>query len=181
MKSVRGLFEMDFRNDEDYPTSGFHARLGGEIAGEIAGEELGGDYEFKKYWVDVRQYTRLAPNWYLDFRGYAGGAEDFLPPWKEHYVGGIGTLPARRFKEFRGNRVILGSLEYRLAISDDFLGAFFVHSGDAWNDGERAYDLKTDVGLAIQDSDHDFRVSYTKKSEDLSDDGVWTLRLNRTF
>ncbi len=177
MKSIRAVTTMDFRNDWEYPTRGFFARL----AGETAGDGLGGDYAFTKYWVDVRKYTRLAPNWYLDLRAYAGGADDGLPPWKEYYVGGIGTLPARRFKEFRGNRVVLGSLEYRVALSDDFQGAFFVDSGDAWNDGERAYDLKTDVGLALQDSDHDFRVSYTKKSEDLSDDGVWALRLNRTF
>ena len=59
--------------------------------------------------------------------------------------------------------------------------AVYADSGDAWDKENRDYDIKTDVGLAIQDSDCDFRVSYTKKSEDLSDEGVWMLRVNRPF
>jgi len=179
MRSLWAAYTLDFRNDPDYPTHGWYLRLGGERAGD----NLGGDYEFTKYWVDLRKYTRLAPRSYVDLRLYAGSSDSdlTLPPQKEYYVGGIGTLTARRHKEFRGNRVMLGSLEYRVAIANDLQGAFFVDSGDAWYDGERAYDLKTDVGLALQDADSDLRVSYTKKSEDLSADGVWMLRLNRTF
>lgn len=177
MKSVWALYTLDYRNDRAYPTHGWYIRLGGEKAGD----QMGGDFEFTKYWIDLRKYTRLAPRQYLDVRLMAGSSEDALPFVKEYYVGGIGTLTARKYKEYRGNRLVLGSLEYRVALTCDFQGAFFVDSGDAWYEEERDYDLKTDVGVALQDADADLRVSYSKKSEDLSEDGVWMLRLNRTF
>ncbi len=177
MKSLWGLYTLDLRNDKENPTRGLYARIGGEKAGG----DLGGNYTFAKYWADVRKYTKIGPRWYLDLRMLAGAAEDDLPPWKQYYVGGIGTLTARRFKEFRGDRVLLGSLEYRVGLGSDIHGAFFLDSGDAWSPEERNCDIKTDVGIALMDSDNDFRVSYAKKSEDLSGDGVWTLRLNRPF
>jgi S1-C subfamily serine protease len=73
----------------------------------VAGGPLRGDYQFVRCEANGSGSLRLARRLYLDTRlrvGLAGGA---LPLQEEFYVGGPGTLPGRKDREFSGNRTIL--------------------------------------------------------------------------
>ncbi|MAT39776.1 MAG: hypothetical protein CL946_09255 [Ectothiorhodospiraceae bacterium] len=78
---------------------------------ETAGDFLAGDYEFDQLIVDVRRYQPLGEYFNFNTRLRLGGSSGYLPYQRTFDVGGIGTLPAYRFKEFTGANMGLYSAE----------------------------------------------------------------------
>lgn len=79
---------------------------------EFAGGNLGGDFTFNRYLLEVRRAQPLSQYDKLNVRLRVGSSHGTLPIQKSFELGGMGTLNAYSYKEFSGNRMILGNLEY---------------------------------------------------------------------
>ena len=69
------------------------------------------------------------------------------------------------------------------ALIEDFQAVAFVDLGDAWIDGTRSADIKTDAGIGFQDSDASIRLNVAKKVDGRpDDDGIFvSARIQRMF
>jgi hypothetical protein len=106
--------ELDTRNDDDAPTSGWWVRTEMERSwsNDVAPIALpvsvrnaiptAGDYAFNRLTLDIRRYNRIAANLALGTRlfaaGYAGG--DPLPIQRRVSLGGSDLLPGYDFRAF---------------------------------------------------------------------------------
>jgi hypothetical protein len=106
--------ELDTRNDEDVPTSGWWIRTTAERSwsNDVAPIALpttvrqalptSGDYAFNRVTFDLRRYNRIASNLLMGTRlfaaGYAGG--DPLPIQRRVSLGGSDLLPGYEFRAF---------------------------------------------------------------------------------
>jgi septum formation inhibitor MinC len=88
---------------------------------EFAGSGMGGEFDFNRYLVDARWYQPLWSSDCLNTRLRVGSSERKLPYQRSYEIGGLGTLPAYDIKQFGGNRMVLGNIEYvtNLRILDD--------------------------------------------------------------
>ncbi len=89
LRSLRGSLQLDRRDDDDFPASGFLLR------GDVT-HALGGDLEkFSSGLVDARVYRRVGRNATLSLRFLGAGSlnEKSLPSQFQHALGGVGSLP----------------------------------------------------------------------------------------
>jgi len=135
LQSFAATVTLDTRNSNKNPDRGWLL----QAFGERSGHELESDMEFERFIVDLRRYQPLGWDENLDIRLRAGSATGVLPPMYWFDLGGISTLRGYDFKEFTGDRMVLGNLEYRLRpgrsdwfILDGFDLVLFVDSGLAW-------------------------------------------------
>ncbi len=135
LQSFAATVTLDTRNSRKDPDRGWLV----QAYGERSGHELESDLEFERFIVDLRRYQPLGWDENLDIRLRAGSATGILPPMYWFDLGGISTLRGYEFKEFTGDRMVLGNLEYRLRpsrsdwfILDGFDVVLFVDSGLAW-------------------------------------------------
>lgn len=108
LRSLRGSLEIDRRDDEDFPSSGFLIR--GELTQGLSGDlvlpgfvatpngptaPFAFDEEFTAGLIDARVYRLVGRDATLSFRLVAGGSlsEKSLPPQFQHAFGGAGSLP----------------------------------------------------------------------------------------
>jgi cytoskeletal protein CcmA (bactofilin family) len=197
VKAVELDYEFDSRNNKKTPYYGAWFRLSGEWARRSYGSDLG----YSRYVADLRYYDRLSKTQRLAARvktgimtlpcdSHAPGVpppEDFFP--KEFYVGGLGTMPAYCFKEFRGTQMLLFNLEYAYGVSDRWYLVFFTDAGDAKGDGEYwkdawdAMKVKWDAGLGIRYERPGTSITahVSQRFDDLDRASVLTVRLNRMF
>ncbi len=178
-RSVEGSLEIDTRNRKTRPTTGYLARLDAEYAGR----NLGGDYDYARYTAEVSRYMKLARDMHLDFRLIAGAIDGEAPLYRRFYIGGVGTMPAYRFKEFHGDRVLLANIEYRVDVGGDMAVAFFADTGDAWRRSDRRdADLSSDMGIGLESLDGFARLNLAHGIGDGGkNDAVITFRFNRLF
>ncbi len=83
-----------------------------------------GDFEFNRFILDLRRYQKLSDEIRMNGRIIVGSAEKNVPVQRSFDMGGLGSIPAVGFKEFRsGNRMLLANAELILKIpdGDDFL------------------------------------------------------------
>jgi hypothetical protein len=205
LKSMGLLYELDQRNSDSNPSIGIWARLGSEWAGK----DFGGDLDFSRYTADLRFYNRISARQKYAIRFAAGGMDiscgcgsepqdlepqdllkDFFP--KQFYVGGIGTLPAYGYKEFKGTHMMLLNAEYVNFLKGGMGVVFFVDGGDARGRGENentsdvidAMKFKFDagVGLRVEDNGDDaFTLGIAKRLDDSDRDLVIVVRASRPF
>jgi hypothetical protein len=106
--------ELDTRNDDDFPTSGwwFRTLVERSWSNDVAPIALpttirsaiptAGDYAFNRVTFDLRRYNRIASNLLMGTRlfasGYAGG--DPLPIQRRVSLGGSDLLPGYDFRAF---------------------------------------------------------------------------------
>lgn len=136
--SLVGHVTIDSRNDRHSPDKGWYI----DAMGEISGQNVQSDLEFERYILEVQHYQPIGWNENLNIRLRAGTSSGDLPPMYWYDLGGISTLSGYRYKEFTGNRMVLGNLEYVLRTANMshldllFLNSFnlilFVDSGYAW-------------------------------------------------
>lgn len=177
-KRFEGLVELDMRNRGERPTKGWLLRLDGEYAGH----ELGGDYDYERYTGRISHYLKLARDMQFDVRLLGGGIEGESPLYRRFYLGGVGTMPAFRFKEFTGNRIFLANLEYRVAVGGGVRIAFFSDIGDAWDQPLREkFDPESDMGIGVESEDGFARLNLAHKLSEDDDEVTVTFRLNRMF
>lgn len=94
--------QYDTRNDDRDPSTGWLVRAGTEFALDVRSglaTEFAGDYRHGL--LDVRRYVRFTPNARLSLRGVAGGSinGDALPSFRQHALGGEGSLPGYRLHQ----------------------------------------------------------------------------------
>jgi hypothetical protein len=105
LRSLRGWFRWDTRNDPSDPAAGWlvtvdvEQGLGGTLG--YADDQRAADSEFTAVGVDARRYLRLDPRSRVAVRVQAAGSPNAgaLPPQRQHALGGEGALPG--FGRFR--------------------------------------------------------------------------------
>ncbi len=196
--STMASLQFDTRNHPRRPHQGWLI----DVQSEFSRQKYHSDFDFDRVIVDIRRYQPVNWGQNLDFRLRIGSSRGALPAHYLFDLGGISTLRGFDFKSFTGNRMILGNLEYRLDAGrgrahdiwflQPFNLIFFVDSGLAWfGDDLSAIDksfdfltinkLKTNVGIALTDSDGRVRLNFARRT-DVGGQGLTiTLRLNRDF
>lgn len=189
INSLRGELRLDTRNGRRSPTRGWLI----EGLAERAGDGLEGEYEFQRYFVDVRRYQPLGSYERIDLRVRAGTARGSLPSQYLYSLGGISTLRGYEFKEFTGDRMVLGNLECRIdadrrwghdwTFGDLLYPLLFLDAGVVWSDEESFSDqeVKASAGVAITSDNGDFRINFAKPLDRGERKIAVSLRVSRTF
>lgn len=142
----------DTRDNIFYPTEGTRTSLSVEYAG------LGGDFDYTKLTGSVQKYYKVGHAQVLAFRGSVGYANEDLPEAALFEVGGQNSVRGYRDGQFSGNRMLMGTMEYRFPLMNKVQGALFTDVGDAWGGKswgswssiEEDLDLHASVGLGLQ-------------------------------
>ena len=134
----------DTRDNIYNPTVGGRVNLSVEFGGL-----WGGDFRFQKYSIEHQQFFKAghAQVWALRSK-YGIGFGD-ISEFNQYRIGGQDTLRGYRDDQFRGNRMCLGTLEYRFPLFTKVQGAFFTDWGGAWNNGFKPSNFHGSVGLGI--------------------------------
>lgn len=146
-----------------------------------------GDFNYNRWILDGRTYTRLGRPVHLALRTRAGGrfGGDRLPSQKFFYLGGLGTVRGHSFFAQSGDFELLGNLEYTFVIDELEHGVMvFYDAGTAWNSLQR--DLADtvflqSVGFAFKSLDDDFQVDFAWPVGSIGGQLEVSVRLNRTF
>jgi hypothetical protein len=103
----------------------------------------GGAFNYDRFLAEFRGRVSLSRMDHLAVRIRAASAlvdDGFtIPVQHRYYLGGIGTLRGYEFKQFTGDRLFLGTVEYTLGgddwtpFFDDWALSFFFDYGLAWN------------------------------------------------
>lgn len=142
----------DTRDNIFYPTEGTRTSLSVEYAG------LGGDFDYTKLTGSVQKYYKVGHAQVLALRGSAGYANEDLPEAALFEVGGQNSVRGYRDGQFSGNKMLMGTMEYRFPLASKVQGALFTDVGDAWGGKswgpwssiESDLDLHASVGVGVQ-------------------------------
>jgi dipeptidyl aminopeptidase/acylaminoacyl peptidase len=158
-----------------HPTNGYRFNLRIENANKL----LQSEFEYTQFFTDIRRYLPLWNDHVLALRTSAevsfGNTTPLLlggPPVNLS-IGIQDFLPLRGFEiaQFIGNRLVMGTAEYRFPIFkrlntvlsglylDSVYGAVFVDVGDAWFDTQRAIQFNAGGGGELR-----FRVAVGNRS-----------------
>jgi hypothetical protein len=168
--------------------------------GEYGGRELGGDFGFTQAIIDIRRFQPVSDDDQINLRVRVGALEGTPVIQKSFELGGANTMPAYAFKEFTGNRMLLGNLEYRISgdIIDEILfwpsSLNLIAFGDAgavanvkttWSAYEgfssiKSSQVKSDYGFALAWHDGDARLGFAWRTDKQESVSIF-FRLNRAF
>lgn len=147
-RSIEYQHITDTRDNVYSPSRGQRVALSAELGGLF-----GGDFKFQKFQVDHSQFYKAGNHsqvWAL--RGVYGLGFGELTEFNQFKVGGQGTLRGYRDDQFRGNRMILATLEYRFPLAKKVQGIFFTDCGGAWDNGllpNFGDDLYASLGMGV--------------------------------
>ena len=133
----------DTRDNIYDPTMGGKLNLSVEFAG------LGGDFDFQKYTVEGQRYYKMGHAQVLALRGQVGYGHGEISEFNQYRIGGQNTLRGYRDDQFRGDRVLVGTVEYRFPLYKKVTGAIFTDFGSAWNTGLRPKDFHGSIGVGL--------------------------------
>ncbi|MBC8101080.1 MAG: BamA/TamA family outer membrane protein [Cytophagales bacterium] len=140
---------LDGRNDADNPRYGY---LNSFIV-EQAGSFLGGNRNFGQARVDLRQYFALRPGAtppVFAVRLLGGTSFGGNVPLPEYFfLGGFDLLRGYNLYSIYGERMVLGSAEFRAPLSEGVQGVLFVDSGSAFGSAN-SFSLKTGAGVGLR-------------------------------
>ena len=177
--TVTAQYEFDSRQDDQAGPTEHWYRLEYE-SGRHKDEPC---MEYTRLAADLRTYLNLNPGQYLSCRLKLGAnPSGTLPFQREFYVGGIGTLAAHAYKEFRGDHMILFNAEYAIDVVKRFQVIMLTDVGKAWygRDALKDQTLELDVGIGVG-LEKGLRIFAAKTPNKEDSPVVWTLRLQRTF
>lgn len=126
--SLRWSHVFDNRDNVFDPTRG--KRL--SFTGIWAGNGLGGDFDYFKFIVENRLYYKVGHSHVIAVRLMGGIADGDMPYNDLFTLGGADNLRGYEDDEFRGDKMYLGTVEYRYPIAKKVQGVFFVDAGNAW-------------------------------------------------
>lgn len=146
--SLTPMIIYDTRDDVFNPHSGWY----GIAQAEIAGRFLGGDNNYNKYILDIRNYIDTGQDTVLALRLMGGIADTTLPEYEKFSVGGVNTLRGYDLSEFEGEQMLVFNAEYRWDIADNTQLVFFGDAGYAWALDEpiRFDDIKFGYGVGLR-------------------------------
>lgn len=128
---------------------------------EHQGIDAGDPFTYERLLIKLEAYQRLSRIDHLALRVRVGSStvetSYAIPVQHRYYMGGVGSLRGYDFKQFNGNRLFLGTLEYTLGAdgSSPFFGGwaltFFYDYGLAWDaDPEVEIDKELTPGEAVR-------------------------------
>jgi outer membrane protein insertion porin family len=160
--------ELRFTLDRRDPYLNYSKGFVWDTTFEQAVQALGGDYDYLKYWTQVRYYmplNRLMDEvvdidsmWTEDnpiilaARARVGSATiDNLPAFARYSLGGMSTLRGYHSRTFEGRDVALGNVEIRIPVQKNFSLVGFYDIGNAGNnmDWGKFYD-NYGIGLRVR-------------------------------
>jgi len=148
MKSYVGSVVYDSRNQ--YTHSGWLACA----FLEFAGSSTGGDYDFRKYSIELRHLMRVSSSQTLDLTASWGiGSGTDYPSHKLFTLGGPNDLRGYDYKSFSGKNMVFGRAEYGVDLWPDPVvrTVFFVDSGSVWySGGDISPEFKYDFGIGFR-------------------------------
>lgn len=137
----------DNRDNVIEPTEGRRTNLSGEFAGRIAG----GDFKFNKYTYETRNYKKVGRKHVLAFKSTFGLATGNLPDSQRYALGGAETLRGYEDDEYKGNKLIATTVEYRFPLAQKVSGVVFTDAGKIWDGtGTALGGIKYSVGFGIR-------------------------------
>ena len=137
----------DSRDNVFSPTEGNRVAL----TAEFAGKSLGGDFNYNKYTAESRNYLKVGHAQVVALRGTVGYADGKMPDSGRFAVGGSDTLRGYRDDQFKGNKMLAATAEYRFPIASKVDGVAFTDVGKAWKgEGYKLNDLEASVGVGIR-------------------------------
>lgn len=163
-RSVSLMRVYDSRDNVFSPTEGNRIAL----TAEFAGKSLGGDFDYNKYTAESRNYLRVGRNQIVALRGSIGYADGKMPDSGRFAVGGADTLRGYRDDQFKGDKMLAASAEYRFPVASKVEGVVFTDIGKAWTgEGYKLNDLEGSVGVGVRVSTPigPIRLDYAKGSQ----------------
>lgn len=146
--SLTPIVFYDTRDVIDNPHEGWY----GTLQAELAGRFLGGEHDYNKYILDLRNYIETGEDTVLALRFLGGIADTELPSYEKFSVGGVSTLRGYDLFEFEGDKMLLFNLEYRWEVSEGTQLVFFGDAGYAWPlSQDISWDeIKTGYGVGVR-------------------------------
>lgn len=146
-RSIEWQHVTDTRDNIYNPTTGDRSVLDVEIGGI-----LGGDFSFQKASIDNQHFFKAGNHdqvW--AWRGSYGWGRGDMTEFNQFRVGGQNSLRGYRDDQFRGNRMLLATLEYRFPFTKNVQGILFTDWGGAWNSRllPKGADIYGSIGLGI--------------------------------
>ncbi|MBP2627215.1 MAG: surface antigen [Firmicutes bacterium] len=154
----------DSRDNVFSPTEGNRVSL----TAEFAGKSLGGDFSYNKYSAETRNYLKVGHAQVVALRGMVGYADGNMPESGQFAVGGADTLRGYRDDQFKGDKMLSASAEYRFPVASKVEGVVFTDIGKAWDgEGYKLNDLEASVGVGVRVSTPigPIRIDYAKGSQ----------------
>ncbi len=129
---------------------------------------LGGDYDYTKYWAEVRLYypfklnellgielgfpTKEGKPWILASRVRYGDSSGTVPYFEKYFLGGANTLRGYPRDYLFGDKVFLANLELRVPVEKGLELVVFNDWGYAWKKDESLSfsDLKRGIGFGLR-------------------------------
>ena len=165
-EGVNQTAELQFTLDKRDPYLPYPKGLVWETTLEKAFEGLGGEFDYMKYWTQLRWYAPLNKlvegvvdvegTWtdenpiILAARLRVGSAtNDELPAFARYSLGGMNTLRGYSSRSFEGSNVLLGNFELRLPVQDNFTLVGFFDVGNASNSMDWG-DLHDNYGVGVR-------------------------------
>jgi outer membrane protein insertion porin family len=93
-------------------------------------------------WAEYRDHEEMGSTQGISFRlaggtttqGSFGADGSRLPRQWQFQAGGVGTLRGHPFQEFRGDRLVLATVEYGIEVGARARPVVFLDGGKAWNE-----------------------------------------------
>lgn len=146
-RSITLMRVYDSRDNVFNPTEGRRYSLSAEFAGGL----LGGDFDFNKYTAEGRQYLKVGREQVVALRLTVGYADGKLPEAGKFAVGGADTLRGYNDDQFKGDKMIAATAEYRFPVAKKVQGVVFTDVGKAWDgDHYKLNDLKAGAGVGLR-------------------------------
>lgn len=146
-RSVTLAHILDSRDNVFNPTEG--QRL--SLTAEFAGRAFGGDFNFNKYTVEDRQYLKVGRDHVVALRAMMGYADGHMPDSGKFAVGGADTLRGYNDDQFKGDKMLTATAEYRFPVAKKVQGVVFTDIGKAWNgEGYKLNDLEASAGVGVR-------------------------------
>ena len=144
-RSVTLSHVTDTRDNIYNPTEGGRVSLSAEVAG------FGGDFDFQKGTIEDQRYIKVGHAQVIALRAEAGAGHGHISEYNQFKIGGQNTLRGYREDQFRGTRMLLGTVEYRFPIVSKVQGALFTDWGSVWSDGwnPNGGDVHGSVGVGL--------------------------------
>ncbi|MDD4600494.1 MAG: BamA/TamA family outer membrane protein [Negativicutes bacterium] len=145
--SVTLMHVYDSRDNVFNPTEGNRLSL----SAEFAGKAFGGEFDFNKYTFESRNYLKVGRSQTVALRGTIGYADGHMPYTGKFSVGGSDTLRGYEDEQFKGNKMLAATAEYRFPVANKVQGVVFTDVGKAWDgEGYKLNDLEASVGVGVR-------------------------------
>ncbi len=152
----------DTRDNIYTPMTGSRVNLSAELAG------LGGDFTFQKYTLNDQHYFKVGHAQVVAVRAQYGIGNGEISEFNQYRIGGQDTLRGYRDYQFRGDRVMLGTLEYRFPLFSKVQGAIFTDWGAVWDSGflpDNGFHGSFGVGFSLNTPLGPIRLDYGRGSQ----------------